>query len=78
MYSTDRLPPCKDCADRHAGCHAECEKYLSWKADHIAACEANRLSAGERAARDVLREGVLKNIRRNQRSCKKYKRSNRA
>lgn len=22
--------PCGNCADRHIGCHAECEKYLMW------------------------------------------------
>lgn len=28
--------PCKDCEDRHAGCHAGCEKYTAWKAAHDA------------------------------------------
>lgn len=23
--------PCKDCEDRHEGCHGGCEKYLGWK-----------------------------------------------
>lgn len=23
--------PCKDCADRHLGCHSECKKYLAYK-----------------------------------------------
>lgn len=27
------IAPCKDCPDRHIGCHSECEKYLSFKAD---------------------------------------------
>ena len=22
---------CKDCKDRHIGCHATCERYLKWK-----------------------------------------------
>ena len=22
--------PCENCKDRHAKCHAECERYLSW------------------------------------------------
>lgn len=22
--------PCKDCPDRHTGCHAECEKYQTF------------------------------------------------
>lgn len=26
--------PCKDCSDRHAGCHGTCEKYLSWSKIH--------------------------------------------
>lgn len=26
--------PCKDCPDRHAGCHGTCEKYLSWSKIH--------------------------------------------
>ena len=23
--------PCKDCKDRHIGCHGKCEKYLEYK-----------------------------------------------
>lgn len=26
--------PCKGCEDRHAGCHAECERYQSAKAEN--------------------------------------------
>ena len=22
--------PCKDCKERHVGCHSTCEKYLEW------------------------------------------------
>lgn len=22
--------PCKDCQDRHPGCHAQCEKYIAY------------------------------------------------
>lgn len=25
------LVPCKDCPDRHIGCHAKCEKYIKFK-----------------------------------------------
>ena len=25
--------PCKNCEDRHVGCHAECEKYKQFKKD---------------------------------------------
>lgn len=27
--------PCKDCSDRHAGCHAECEKYLEARSQNM-------------------------------------------
>lgn len=29
--------PCKDCADRHAGCHAECAAYLEAREQNQAA-----------------------------------------
>ena len=25
------IAPCKDCKDRHVGCHGKCEKYLEYK-----------------------------------------------
>ena len=25
------IAPCKDCKDRHIGCHSKCEKYLEYK-----------------------------------------------
>lgn len=25
--------PCKDCTDRHLGCHSECEKYKAFDAE---------------------------------------------
>ena len=25
------VSPCKDCTDRHSGCHPKCEKYGEWK-----------------------------------------------
>lgn len=25
--------PCLDCADRHAGCHPNCDRYNAWKAE---------------------------------------------
>lgn len=24
-------PPCKDCEERFAGCHSQCEKYKEWR-----------------------------------------------
>lgn len=33
MYGTSgRFSACKDCTERHAGCHSTCQKYLSAKA----------------------------------------------
>ena len=29
------VSPCYDCKDRHSGCHAECEKYKSWKVEDL-------------------------------------------
>ena len=26
-----KLTPCKDCKDRKVGCHAVCQKYISWQ-----------------------------------------------
>lgn len=36
------ITPCKDCAERHAGCHAECEKYAAWKKESELQAEAIR------------------------------------
>ena len=30
------LNPCYGCEDRHAECHAGCERYAAWKAEHEA------------------------------------------
>jgi hypothetical protein len=27
---------CKDCKDRHVGCHGECEAYIEWDRKHRA------------------------------------------
>ena len=27
--------PCRNCEDRHIGCHGTCEKYIDWKEKHI-------------------------------------------
>lgn len=26
--------PCRECKDRHSGCHSKCKLYLEWKAKH--------------------------------------------
>ena len=27
--------PCRNCEDRHVGCHGTCERYIDWKEKHI-------------------------------------------
>ena len=27
--------PCRECTDRHAGCHGTCKAYLDWHEQHI-------------------------------------------
>ena len=29
--TTKKDNPCKDCPDRHIGCHSDCERYLAWR-----------------------------------------------
>lgn len=36
--------PCKNCEDRHVGCHAECEKYRKAKEETEAARGREKLS----------------------------------
>lgn len=59
--------PCKDCVERHVGCHAECEKYRMAKAETDAAREKERLHRETEAyfadyAKETLRR--MKNRRR--------------
>ena len=28
--------PCRDCKDRHVGCHITCEKHIAWKEEYQA------------------------------------------
>lgn len=34
MAGPNKNAPCKGCQDRHATCHANCEDYISWKANY--------------------------------------------
>lgn len=34
--------PCKNCGDRHLGCHSTCENYISWKGQIDEANKARR------------------------------------
>lgn len=60
--------PCRDCEERTVGCHAGCERYKAWHAAHVEASRGRKLTAGERAARDLLTDGAMKNVRKWQRS----------
>lgn len=35
--------PCKDCKERHLGCHSRCEAYQSYRAANIKRNEENHL-----------------------------------
>ena len=30
--------PCRNCEDRHIGCHGTCERYIEWKENRIQKC----------------------------------------
>ena len=42
-------PPCKDCSERHRGCHYDCERYLEFKAYREA--EREEMRKGDEAIR---------------------------
>jgi len=59
--------PCKNCTERHMGCHAECEKYRKAREETDAAREKERLHRETEAyfadyAKETLRR--MKNRRR--------------
>lgn len=38
-----RIPCDRECPNRHVGCHAECDSYKRWKAEHEALNQRIRL-----------------------------------
>jgi len=51
--------PCKDCTDRHVGCHSTCEPYLKIKKEHQTINEKIReQSSKESALTDVQIQGI--------------------
>ena len=34
MIPSYATPPCRDCLDKHEGCHAGCVRYNDYKAEH--------------------------------------------
>jgi hypothetical protein len=51
--------PCKDCKERHVGCHAECERYKEFAEEnrrrHDEACKAYVIEQGLEAA-EIIRQ----------------------
>lgn len=46
--------PCKDCQNRHPGCHSECEDYISVRTEHNRRIsENNRRREVDDAIRDM-------------------------
>ena len=41
-YTEHLIAPCKGCEDRIQGCHADCQRYLSWKEEKASANEKVR------------------------------------
>lgn len=35
IYYPRSPSPCKDCVERHSGCHSECEKYGDWNKQRL-------------------------------------------
>ena len=57
--------PCrKDCGNRHAGCHAECEDYKKWRSDLDA---KNAAIKKEKERYNTLSESAKKKMWRKQR-----------
>ncbi len=40
--ATVKITVCKDCPERHPGCHATCEKYINQRAEYDAYKEEQR------------------------------------
>ena len=59
------LPPCKDCADRHIGCHSECDGYKEWKEQEgKRKTDAVQTYRYERAVEDYEIKERIKNMKR--------------
>ena len=51
--------PCKDCRERHHGCHSECEKYLAFSKENE---ERRKAKAAETASTPEICRTVVKQI----------------
>lgn len=57
MGTVMKIAPCKDCPDRHQGCHAECARYAEWSALNTA---KGRRNYDKHAADDFIIDGIMK------------------
>lgn len=67
-YREKSVCPCKDCADREAGCHTRCKRYIEWTENRRAEMlKAKKAYATERALEDSVIKAKLKTIKKNRR-----------
>lgn len=58
-------PPCKDCENHHAKCHAKCEEYAEWSRQRKDIKEkVNKARQSEREIDSYIYEGLNKGITR--------------
>ena len=62
--------PCHHCEERHAGCHAECEKYKAMLEQRQALKDAIMAKDSGRIAKEFLSDSVSKTLRKH-RLCRR-------
>ena len=48
VYYHKSVSPCKDCEDRHSGCHSKCAKYGEWNEQRIQVKSQNYANVAKR------------------------------
>jgi hypothetical protein len=67
-YTLKPNPPCKDCEDRHAKCHAKCPEYIEWnEARQKERVDAYKRKCLENEADDYSFTQLFKNVERKKR-----------
>lgn len=64
------IAPCKDCPDRHIGCHGKCEKYQEYDAEQKKIREARFNDKSRDFARSLLPPAKAKKMREDSRRNK--------
>ena len=62
--------PCHHCEERHAGCHADCERYKAMLAERQALKDAVMAKDSGRIAKEFLSDSVSKTLRKH-RLCRR-------